>query len=306
MKPHYSLNRTPGYRFEGDRLKEHIFPHLLFRYMAFSDLALSTIAENYLWFSNADDLNDPFEVSDIFQKDFSNEEIENFLQHNFTRMLAKAPEGSEARSTIEKMISNAIEMNETQKRFLQNAMQMYMKHIHEHKVDQASICCFSVDSTVPLLWSHYANGHKGLCVVYDSTKLVNEKTQLLEVEYAGEPKIFPYMQRRQQYTDSARFQLEFSQAVFGQKSKDWAYEQEFRLLSHSSGRNDIPSNAIVGVVLGAKMSDVEKSKVVDLAVSRDADLPVFHAKLDTSKRSIIGYPFKNQLVHANVNDFVLM
>ena len=60
------------------------------------------------------------------------------------------------------------------------------------------------------------------------------------------------------------------------------------------------------MVLGAKMSDVEKSKVVDLAFSRDADLPVFHAKLDKSKRSIVGYPFKNQLVYANVSDFVLI
>lgn len=295
----YDASR-PGYRFEGNNLREVVFPFRLYRYLRVSDLILSTISENYLWFSKAADLNDPFEVSDIFQKDFSSEEVQGFLMHNYKRMLERTAKDSDNHRIIEELLRKTPEMTAEKNEFAKRALKEYMKFIYDKKLDEAALCCFSDISDHPLLWSHYANGHRGICVIYDSTKLVGKETQILQVEYAQEPRIFPYIAKRLNLADSDRFQLEFSQAIFGQKSTEWAYESEFRLVSHKAGRNRIPAGAIIGVILGARMDESEKLKVSELLKSRSETVEVIEARIDSSKRTISAYPSKNMLVHLEV------
>ena len=69
-----------------------------------------------------------------------------------------------------------------------------------------------------LMWSHYANGHKGFCVGYCEKSILKLSDKLMEVKYSDE------MTSINDYGEEAIINL------LSTKSRDWCYEKEWRLL----------------------------------------------------------------------------
>ncbi len=111
---------------------------------------------------------------------------------------------------------------------------------HERLRDQAWLCCLSKVYDSPAMWAYYGN-HKGVCIGLDMTKTrkylenlyceVNIGTEEIEVQYkeiVEKPDCFHSAQ------DLFRYQL-------GTKAKDWEHEQEVRLVLREPSRAFIPS-----------------------------------------------------------------
>ena len=69
------------------------------------------------------------------------------------------------------------------------------------------------------------------------------------------------------------------------KSEDWAYEQEFRVISAVSERDedglvDFPSEALVAMVFGCRMNASQAKGLVDLAGTRFPNLQFSEARRD--------------------------
>lgn len=97
--------------------------------------------------------------------------------------------------------------------------------------DNLGVCCFSRDNRDPLLWSHYANAHRGLCLKceFRASYLLSEEfhlTTMGNVEYLAEPasewlKNCPM--------DMTKFIERLVHAFAKTKSPAWAYEMEARI-----------------------------------------------------------------------------
>lgn len=96
------------------------------------------------------------------------------------------------------------------------------------------ISCFSKKNNEILMWSHYADGHKGICfefefennrdffeVIYNRKR---KKIDLKELLY----RIFYMMNLNEQTPDKALIKL--LSFPFIVKSKDWNYEEEIRCI----------------------------------------------------------------------------
>lgn len=115
-----------------------------------------------------------------------------------------------------------------------------------------------------LMWSHYAAEHRGLVLELDA----------LSAFLAGARKL-TYTDKRAALSFNVNQELLHELSFFYEKSTAWSYEREWRMVSKLCWASeilnletgqihlfDLPSTAILGVILGARMSSVDREAIV--------------------------------------------
>jgi hypothetical protein len=86
------------------------------------------------------------------------------------------------------------------------------------------LVCFCENWHNPLMWAHYADRQKGLCLGFDMPDPdCSEDSDIMRVRYVRHPLQFP------SDFDAHKEQLPFARNVLSTKFKDWAYEEEIRI-----------------------------------------------------------------------------
>jgi hypothetical protein len=124
--------------------------------------------------------------------------------------------------------------------------QVAMK-VHENK----GILCFTRVWNEPVLWSHYADSHRGMALVFRWPDLPN----LIRVKYSKTRAMVPYSYVRDSKAPGAE---EAIAAAYQTKSPAWRYEREVRLLINLERCGvrdghfhfDLPVLVLAGVILG--------------------------------------------------------
>lgn len=144
--------------------------------------------------------------------------------------------------------------------------------ISSELIKTTRILCLSETSDNLLMWSHYADSHKGFVVEFNTEhSFFNQKRSnkdefghLRKVNYVSEiPKLDPLCDEKIDY--------------FLTKSSEWEYEKEWRMLhlqAHSSltinSENSkynlykFPSAAVKSIILGCKISPEFEKEIVKL------------------------------------------
>lgn len=114
---------------------------------------------------------------------------------------------------------------------------------------RTGIFCATTDPSSVLMWSHYADCHKGICIEFDNTEDVVLSMGFLRVNYDGNkrPTINPYLQSEASDFDK----------YFLVKAKSWKYEEEWRMIYQRKCHEkiEVKSRYISKVILGAKASE---------------------------------------------------
>jgi Protein of unknown function (DUF2971) len=99
-----------------------------------------------------------------------------------------------------------------------------------------------------LLWAHYADGFRGICVAYNRNVMVQDfesHLSLTRITYTAHPNTIS--------TPRPKGQSEILN-LLSKKSTSWAYEREWRLFSPIIGKNYYESSRLVDhVYLGTRM-----------------------------------------------------
>lgn len=112
------------------------------------------------------------------------------------------------------------------------------------------IASFSSSFTNQLLWTHYADSHRGLCIGF-LTAASPELSRAKQVTYSDSLPIWRGDDK------------DIISKVYNTKSKDWSYEKEWRVISQGAAYFPLPKAAIHTVILGARISDADKCWVED-------------------------------------------
>ena len=87
---------------------------------------------------------------------------------------------------------------------------------------QAGLLCFSADWANPVLWSHYGDKHRGMCLGFDIPETLAEK-----VDYEDK-RIIEQLEQLRQGHDLLRDE-NLKNRLRRTKYKDWDYEEEYRV-----------------------------------------------------------------------------
>ena len=97
------------------------------------------------------------------------------------------------------------------------AFQAWKRHMNA----TCRVLCFSRSWTNPVIWSHYADKHRGVCIGFDAPN-----DNLLEVAYSG-ARLESQLQQHLQ--SDGKITPEFSKRLLTTKFADWKYEDEVRM-----------------------------------------------------------------------------
>ncbi|RDS84168.1 DUF2971 domain-containing protein [Dyella psychrodurans] len=159
----------------------------------------------------------------------------------------------------------------------------------QHFIQSLGILSFSRVATDALLWSHYAEGHCGLCLGFDPELLEFEDVFIKgDVEYASKPPYvdlfvkmtkeigefvrpwenhkYPREQGDQFYTSQLSRLMHANLLV---KSEKWRYEEEYRMVTSRPGLHSFSPKALREVIQGTKMREGDREKLADILCHRD-------------------------------------
>lgn len=150
---------------------------------------------------------------------------------------------------------------------MQYAFQQLETNVVQKLMGIFRIGCLSANHKSPLMWSHYADSHRGFCVEYDFGSPDQSTLSLLPlpVLYSHDRPLVPWyvsFSNTPENTMAANKDI-----LLGLLTKDssWEYEKEWRLLIAAKQPNLCPMPRITTVYLGACISEVNKEKIIAIA-----------------------------------------
>lgn len=129
----------------------------IYKFYRFNLNLIKTLINAELWFGEPKNQNDPYEAEFII-KGFAEE-----LSDNIKSILIKQMYPNHNIELIKEIYKNDFENK--------NLIADYSEFIKKEIKKDFGICSFSKNCHDILLWTHYADGHKGLCLVFDKNKL---------------------------------------------------------------------------------------------------------------------------------------
>ena len=224
-------------------------PRRLYKYQDINLNALDGLRNHTLWFSSPRLFNDPFDCNVSCFLGRNKRDFEERLEAFFSR---------------DKSIASLFGKSTAGWRAKNQALMEIIRYFYRSKIH---ICCLSDTCDSVLMWSHYANEHKGMCLVFNSHKAGLIRNNVVPVQYYG---CYP-----SNLVDARRIDTLASlvKQLLAAKSSDWSYEREWRafMVNNNSGDADEMKGALYkydpsllsGVVLGinTKSSDIEQVKL---------------------------------------------
>jgi len=122
----------------------------------------------------------------------------------------------------------------------------------QNSIKNVGVCSFSLVLEEPLLWSHYANGHKGLCLHYEipfqyffePSKTIDGA--ILPVDYGDNPLTEWLIENAPEKSkiNVSEFSNKLVEKVLSIKGKGWSYEKEARIICNREGAFAIPRSCL--------------------------------------------------------------
>ena len=197
------------------------------------------ITKPQLWFSKVENFNDPIDSQLDYSQQYTSDEI---LQY-WKNFLKNKPNHQQSIDEIlQKWGENSSFIEQQNRVYLQQKSQM-------------GVLCFSVNPKNILMWSHYANNHKGIVYEFKANLFTHAKTTSFQA--------FPF---KIEYPCSKGYQL-LSYTKTGEernkqfvkeltiKSPEWAYEEEYRMIDlENSGNKKFNHTSLNSIIFGARTS----------------------------------------------------
>lgn len=149
------------------------------------------------------------------------------------------------------------------------------------------VSCFSTSSDNILMWSHYANKHRGVCIEYDFSlleQLENINAFLLPVMYSNERPLLPFekleLENGQAKQESViRIMPDLIIAILT-KSEFWDYENEWRFIALAKPKQPVKLPIISRIFTGANITEDDYNKVVSAIGNRHIPITKYSLKRD--------------------------
>lgn len=158
--------------------------------------------------------------------------------------------------------------------------------IFESSISQYGVCSFTTNISNNLMWTHYADNHQGVCLVFNFpesyVKNIPYFFGLFDVSYTsyGIRKWFDL--EAGNYLDGLEESLpdEFIRALIevylSTKSSDWRYEKEVRLITKKYGSVAFDPSFLKGVCFGLNVDQKDVVKLKEVLLNNGFSPHYYH------------------------------
>ncbi len=211
-------------------------PDFLYKYQTLTAYTLASLTNNTVWLAKPKTFNDPFDCAITLDSQRYKESV----VHAITVAVERAKPIGLRPEHLQNGWPGDKEAFETFRENLRNLFQ------------EMGICSFSAIPNHMLMWSHYANHHRGFCVEYDCQKGTKLRTLAHKVRYTD---AVPSLTAADFASPNNKDAID---TMWLTKAKCWSYEKEWRVMMNEGGRNYQAPSAVTTVIFGARMPESDR------------------------------------------------
>jgi len=231
----------------------------LYKYRPINEFTLDIIANSRVYYPTADKFNDPYDSEYFISgKELSEKDLKQFFE--------RFPEISQLDTSLIDKHINALNENINQ------------------RIKSAGILSLAEDPSNLLMWAHYSDDHKGVCIEFErhENNLLGNEEATKKVNYT---KYYPSISKSAFLKANG---LDHFRRVLWTKSEQWRYENEWRTIIIEGGQVINIPGEIKSITFGMRCSQISIDIVKQLVKGKDIQLRL--AEKLTSK---FGIKFKN-------------
>ena len=210
-----------------DDVEKGDFPRYLYKYRAPNEFTKNIIRNNALYYPTPLTFNDPFDCQIRLSTDSTYKQIVAYLRRNNTDLVSA-------------------EIKRQANHWFKNP-RLFDRIINEsarESFNNNGVSCFTSDPTSILMWSHYADSHKGICMKFDVLADPSAFFAGYKVNYEVEYPIWNHVR-----SDTGQSVTN----LLTTKAKQWEYEQEYRVLKIGDpGNHSFAPSALVEIIFGLR------------------------------------------------------
>ena len=244
-------------------------PPKLYKYRPWGGYTDSIFTKQELYFAAPMEFNDPFDCGfHIHCQGDLNQEV--LAACAFKDVRAKHPEW-----TREEMVEAAEQVGAAiATDHLGDVTAIFKKKLAQVTNMKVGILSLAERSDDILMWSHYANCHRGVCIEFRTDADSRMFSRAQPVIYRDD---YPHLNLRE-VVESKTLRAAADWTLT--KSSEWKYEKEWRVLDFNVGPGvqKFPDSCLSSVILGCRFPEEEREKIVNWTQSFSHPVPLFQAK----------------------------
>ncbi len=259
-------------------------PKRLYKYRDFSHRSLAMVISDNVYYADPSTFNDPLDARPSLNTDLDEAKLEEVL-----RIIVERRISAEMKTAAKIIQSRGPKTMDHIKRHSRRQVDQLIAEIEYRAMDtdydsedrqrlllgrsiegellrhyDKGIVSLAERATCPLMWSHYGDQHRGVCIGYSVP--VNAAGDLHKVEYGGSRLVAASkVAAMLSGDDVARGQVD--EAVLLRKAKSWGYEREWRLIG-PRGLQNSPLE-LEEIIFGMRCGPSVKYAVVKALEDRD-------------------------------------
>lgn len=219
-----------------------------FRFRPDNENTLNELEKSYVYFQSPRLLNDPFDCYPSLLK-FTEDTTDLKLLFQVLEPIMSVSDKTRFKREILK--------ND----FLN--FQIFISDYLNKFIDRFGIAFFSLSPSNLLMWSHYSNFHKGICLMYDTSKDKNAFRRIRPMDYKEvfEQKEFKPL------TEGNEFEH-----VLYTKSDVWRNEYELRVIKEKQGEFKVNRSCLKTIIFGMQTCNEYKDKIFEVSKNKYPEL----------------------------------
>ena len=274
--------------------KNKKLPKFLYRYFSRDKYTERIFKHNKLYFRNPNKFNDPFDCKALLtlERDWNQEEYIKFVMNNAIDSIGRNLDNEEKQLYKESAIKV---FKNSDKNQLSRNINNTIKECLYKSINEFRILCLSRNYNDILMWSHYAEGHRGFVLQFDTKALLENFKQPPQEVFYPPNKSFPSIKDFNEKNCVHMFLIT--------KSSQWEYEEEWRILMHIEDKDNpeekgksykFKNGLITGIILGCEMKDRKKEKISELIREYQPQVKIYDAIKDENFYNIKTDPEINE------------
>lgn len=212
----------------------------LFHYCKLDQRKFDSILKSQIYLDDVRNFNDPYELHYLHTADSDDwaEQAKDYCKEN------DLPYDQDTfQKFIDRISSDPVERETAMIRMAENY----------------SVCCFSRELLNPIMWAHYADNHKGICLIYGFDLGIGEgnlvgipdldgKQISMFLDDVSYQDTFPVFSAKKDPNTEMK-----NRKILSTKGKVWEYEKEVRIVSkRRPGLGSIKEKSLKGICFGLR------------------------------------------------------
>ena len=239
--------------------------NFFYKYRPSNSNTMRILTDNELYFSSPLDFNDPFDCKITPSTKGTKAQWEVYLGNLLPKKFHSLPP-SQIDAEVQRLLNT--------KRHLDP---VFHEEIQQNAIDRhknTGVLCLSGKNDNILMWSHYADNHRGLCIEFRHDKFAKKGLVGLEVKYC---KSYPPIS-----IFDSDYLKKLVKCCLLTKAIHWKYEDEYRyVIPNGKGVQKFDPTWLTGIIFGCLMPEKKKNKIRNILKGRH--IKFYEAKMKKRK-----------------------